>query len=62
MVGEILGETTETIIHVDIVDDNDSTRPQERPGRINLESDVSFAVQTIVNENVDPYELGKETR
>ena len=62
MVGEILGETTEAVIHVDIVDDNDSTRPQERPSRINLESDVSFAVQTIVNENVDPDELGKETR
>ena len=62
MVRETLSETPEATIDVDIIDDDCSARPKERPSAINFESNVSFAMQTVMDEEIDPSELGEEIR
>jgi hypothetical protein len=44
MVRETLSETPEAAIDVDIINDDCSARPKERPSAIDFESNVSFAM------------------
>ncbi len=60
MVRETLGETPQAAIDVDIIDNDCSARPKERPSAINFESNVAFAMQTVMDEEIDPGELGEQ--
>jgi hypothetical protein len=46
-------------IGVDVVDDNRSARPQSRPGAIQLEANILFAVQAVMNKKVNLAQFGK---
>ena len=61
MSGKSLGEGLEAAVRVDVVNDKRATGSHRFPGAIQLETKVAFAVETIVNEEVNLSELSEQT-
>jgi len=54
--GKVLREAPEPTIDVDVVDNNRAPRPQNRKGLIHLETNVALAMETVMDEEIDPEE------
>src|SRR5262249_21161951 len=57
-----LGGAPEAPAGVDVIDDDRPARAQGGPGPIHLEADVAFAVQAVVDEEVDLAEPREDAR
>jgi len=52
----------EAPVHIDIIDDDRATGPQTSPRSVHLKANVSFAVQTVMNEKINLAESRKQAR
>jgi hypothetical protein len=59
LTGNGLRKGFEPPIGIDVIDDHRSPRPQGRPGAVQLEANVMFAVQAVMNKQVDLAKFGK---
>src|SRR5271166_2696562 len=59
MTGEGLREASEPTVRVDIIHDHRAAGPQNGPRSVHLEANIMFAMEAVMNEQVDFAELGK---
>ena len=53
-------ESMEAPVYNDVVHDDRSARPQFRPSPIHLEAHVALAMQAVVDEEIDRFQLREE--
>jgi hypothetical protein len=59
IIGKRIHEAMEAPVHVDVIDNDRASGPQGGPRPIHLKPNITFTVQTVMNEKIDVAQLRK---